>query len=272
MINLEKELTERSKQIKEKESEIFAVESVQKLLALDGAADFHMLKELGLHHDLQAAIETKGAMMEKYKFEEKYGKVFHIDEIEKIALKYGLKMLPTSYFKAPIDLTLLQKIKEFQKENEMSEQELGLDRKFFFLAPPKMFRLAGAKKEGLSFRERMAKAIEEQTDPILFFKIDESHYRMIHKFGKDLTIWRRLIGWKYFSEINYFIYWFIIAFLTLDVPLNILNFPRMGIFCGLVAGIWTAASRTFSKEYPFYTWKDIIDSKPYWRSEYKMKN
>ena len=37
-------------------------------------------------------------------------------------------------------------------------------------------------------------------DPVLFYKIDETHYRLIHQWGKEFTAWRRILGWRWKNQ------------------------------------------------------------------------
>ena len=42
-----------------------------------------------------------------------------------------------------------------------------------------------------------------ELDPVLFYKIDDQHYRLIHKWGNDFTVLRRIKGYVYDNVDNY---------------------------------------------------------------------
>lgn len=282
MINLEKELVKNSSKQRKKEDNMFSVESVKGLLELKSAEDFHILNEMGLAGDLKLVQNRKGEILERQRIEEQYGKVFTLTEIRGLASTFALKMLPTYLFKEKVDPVILQKIREFKEQNNMSPEQLGLDRKFFFLAAPGCFKLESL-KEGDTYKERfntakekfanrIARIIAELEDPILFYQIDDEHYRMMHKFGRDLTSWRRFMGWKYHSQENYMTLWFVLCFLTMSVPLNIVGHPVLGTIFGVAMGVLGVLWRMKDKAYPFHAWTETtISGKEFWMNKYKAK-
>jgi hypothetical protein len=202
-MNLQEQL-EKEAVIKREEdfSGLKALESTKQLLLEAGTADYQILRDMGMHRSIQRNIDLKGRKMELEKLEEQYGQIFTVDEIKNLACKYALKFLRSDEYSGEVDVEMLAKIKEFSKESGIDMNGAKLQYNFFILAPQAAFVLKN-------------KPDPIPRDPILFYRIDENHFRLIHKWGNDLSNWRRLIGWKYTNELTYIAYWFTITFLPL---------------------------------------------------------
>lgn len=153
-VDLEKELT---KKVREQRIEQLSIEQYQRL---QKESDLSVLKRVGMSVDVNTAHS---------KFNQ--DKVFHIKQIEKIAKKYSLRFLPAAYYKGAIDNELSNKITQF----EAAYSERVSHGNTYILAPKSSFKLE-----------------ERPKDPLFFFKIDFEHYYLIHKWGNDLSITRRL--------------------------------------------------------------------------------
>lgn len=197
-MNLEKELQKEAiKRRKSVDIQVDIITSTNRLLEEKSAEDRQMIKNLGMGSTIDRAMEVKGRRLELAKIESREGQVFTIDEIKNISCKYALKFLRSDKYKGTVDAQLPQKIREFYKEKGRSEVcESDLHYRFYILAPQSAFNLQD-------------KPDPPPTDPMMFYKIDENHYKLIHKWGADLTIWRRIVGWKFQSWINYTIFWMI---------------------------------------------------------------
>lgn len=195
MPNLEKELKNVSKTQRRDLSTSVAVTETQRLIADKGAEDMDILRSMGMHSSVMKAIELQGRKIELESLENKYGQIFTFQEIRSLALRYGLRFLRSDSYKGSIDPEMLAKMKEFFGDAgiEMNKAKLGYN--FFILAPYTAFNM----------KERENKPVPP--DPILFYKLDESNYRLIHKWGADLTWYRRIIGWKYRYIINYLLFY-----------------------------------------------------------------
>jgi hypothetical protein len=146
--------------------------------------------------------------------------IFTLEQIEKLAIDYRLRFLNSRYFTGKFDVEVAAKIKEFGRENNMSLNEYHLKNNFFILGPKEIFDL------------KDEKYIEpKQLDPVLFYKLDDNHYRMIHKWGSDFTILRYLEGFKWKNIWNHF--WFnMFAF-----------FPMFAFLIGLITSLsWATFS------------------------------
>ncbi len=126
-------------------------------------------------------------------------KIFHINQIKKIAVDYRLRFLDSNLFKNEIPDEAVSKIKYLEKNHKTT-----LDG-FKIMAPSKLFHL------------------KNQDDPLLFAPIGNDYYYLIHKWGNDMSPFRKMLvrpfkdlGSIFFSLI---VVSFLLAFIT---PTNIL--------------------------------------------------
>lgn len=248
MINIQKELQKEAKIQRKDFSELDAIMDANRLIAEKGQEDYEMLQKLGMHSSLLRRSEIKGIKMELKKLDEQYEQVFSIEEIEKIATKYALKFLRSSSFCGEVDTEMPQKIREFMKEHNINSTRLEYN--FYVLAPPGSFILVDEPRP---------------VDPILFYKIDESRYRLVHKWGTDFTFWRRIIGWKYRTTFNYWLSWF----LTIFIPIaSVIWCLTPSIWWSLFALLPALIAATLASADEINTaakgWKE------HWRQNYKV--
>lgn len=207
MPNLAKELKRTARSNRNDLNEQSAITEVSRLIAEKGAEDISILREMGMHRSVEFAQDLHGRKIELENLDKKYGQIFSEEEIKRIACKYALKFLPSDKYSGPVEPVMLEKIKAFFAESGLEMNKALLGRRMYVLAPPKAFEL----------QERPRPV---PPDPILFYKIEGgTNYRMIHKWGADLTPWRRILGWKYSSSFGYFQYWLLVLFLTGVLPL-----------------------------------------------------
>lgn len=123
-------------------------------------------------------------------------RVFHIKHIEKICVDYRLRFLDSSYFKNKIPFEAFQKIKQLEEEHQTSLNG------FKIMAPSKLFKL------------------ENADDPLLFAPIGNDYYYLIHKWGNDLSPFRKLIMWSFKCFENFMITVFISALIATSLVPN----------------------------------------------------
>lgn len=161
------------------------VQSVKGLLEDDAAKDRQILRSMGLDKHLQIAEDKQSKIMELEKLDNCYGgQVYHIDQIKKLAIDYHLKFLPSGRYSGSIDVQVPFKVREFATANKMDLTTTQLEYNFMMLAPAECFDL---------------EKIVIDRDPALFYKIDDKHYRLIYKWGKDFTPFRYIQGLKWKS-------------------------------------------------------------------------
>ena len=137
-------------------------------------------------------------------------RLFHIDQIRKICIDYRLRFLDFNFFKGGVPDEAYTKLKEF----ELNHPDLDLNIKM--MAPTKLFQL------------------ENYDDPLMFVSLGNNYYYMIHKWGNDMSYFRKLFMWPFKNIYNILIYIAIISLLfTTFVPDGIFfykNNPEIQFF------------------------------------------
>lgn len=105
-------------------------------------------------------------------------RIFHIEQIKEICIKYRLRFLDTKYFKGKYPQQALDNIKYLENKHHTE-----LDG-YKIIAPSKMF------------------VLEKADDPLLFAPMGNGYYYMIHKWGNDLNPFRRQWAWFFKSFEN----------------------------------------------------------------------
>lgn len=105
--------------------------------------------------------------------------IYHIDQIEKICINYRLRFLDSKYFKGQLPYEAISKIKTLEEGHETSLKG------FKIMAPSKLFKL------------------ENADDPLLFAPIGNDYYYLIHKWGNDLSPFRRIAMWPFKTFENF---------------------------------------------------------------------
>lgn len=191
-ISIEKELEKVSKEEKQKFT-LDPLNEVKLLLEGNATEDARILRGLSKNSHFNRIENLKGKQLELENIENEYdGKVFTIEQIEKLCVDYRLRFLQSRHYTGSYDVEVAAKIKEFSKTTNTSIDEWTLERRFFMMAPKEMFQLTTEKY--------ISKAeLRRQQDPAIFYQIDEKHYRLIHKWGEDFTIFRLIEGFRWKS-------------------------------------------------------------------------
>jgi len=103
-------------------------------------------------------------------------RVFHIDAIRSLCVRYRLRFLEGRRFKGEIPPQALFALRRLE---DRSEQPL---KGFMIMAPAVRFRLCDA-----------------NADPLLFVPVGHSHYYLVHRWGADLSPWRQVVNWPFRS-------------------------------------------------------------------------
>lgn len=169
-INLETALIKENKNLIKNSIE---VKQKNEYLIHKNLVDNSVLDRIGLNKQIRKGkqiTEKENSLFEETKkFDE--NRVFHISQIKKVAIKFYLRFLNTSYYKGGIDELIPAKVLEAETNyNIICDQK-----RMFILAPKQNFKLTKNPK-----------------DPLLFYKINDEYYYLIHKWGNDLNIFRRL--------------------------------------------------------------------------------
>lgn len=132
--------------------------------------------------------------------------VFSLTEIRNIAIRYRLRFLDSGLFKGDVPYEAISKLKEAERKYKVKFSE------FKILAPASLFKLEDRNK-----------------DPLLFARVSEQEYLLIHKWGKDLSGFRRVLAFPLRTIRNFILTMLALSVLiTLAVPVD---YPaRMFIF------------------------------------------
>ena len=137
-------------------------------------------------------------------------RLFHVDQIKKICIDYRLRFLDFNFFKGGVPDEAYTKLKEF----ELNHPDLDLNIKM--MAPTKLFQL------------------ENYDDPLMFVSLGNNYYYLIHKWGNDMSYFRKMFMWPFKNFYNILIYIAIISLLfTTFVPDGIFfykNNPEIQFF------------------------------------------
>lgn len=137
-------------------------------------------------------------------------RLFHVDQIRKICIDYRLRFLDFNFFKGGVPDEAYTKLKEF----ELNHPDLDLNIKM--MAPTKLFQL------------------ENYDDPLMFVSLGNNYYYLIHKWGNDMSYFRKMFMWPFKNFYNILIYIAIISLLfTTFVPDGIFfykNNPEIQFF------------------------------------------
>jgi hypothetical protein len=156
------------------------------LLLQQSTDETQVIENIGINKSLvEATNKRTSTHLERKELERKTGdNIFTIEEIKTMCVKYRLKFLQANEYVGAIPPDLGARIVDLKKKhnlniNESSNSDSG---KFFIMAPPSCFKL------------REAEAIRVKLDPVMFYRIGEGLYILVHKWGKDFTYWRRWLG------------------------------------------------------------------------------
>ena len=137
-------------------------------------------------------------------------RLFHVDQIRKICINYRLRFLDFNFFKGGVPDEAYTKLKEF----ELNHPDLDLNIKM--MAPTKLFQL------------------ENYDDPLMFVSLGNNYYYLIHKWGNDMSYFRKMFMWPFKNIYNILVYIAIISlFFTTFVPDGIFfykNNPEIQFF------------------------------------------
>lgn len=97
-------------------------------------------------------------------------RLYHIDHIQQLATKYRLRFLESARFKGEIPHQALAVMNRLEGKTPSGN--------YFILAPESLFVLD-----------------EKDKDPLLFMKLSQTSYYLVHQWGNDLHPLRSLLVW-----------------------------------------------------------------------------
>lgn len=187
MANIATSLQADKKRLHERVNTDEAVKQVKLLENNAAAEDIRLATALGSKNSISRQQTRKGALMHLENLDKQYvGNVFTLEQIKRLAMLYDMRFLQSRHYCGEIDLGVITKLKQFSAETGTEITDGNLQHNFYILAPEKCFNLKRIEK------------VKRVPDPALFYKIDETHYRLIHQWGTDFNIFNRIAGlnWK----------------------------------------------------------------------------
>ncbi len=183
-------LVEKLQNIKKTSNESLMMQEVAQILSnLDAERD--LIK--------QNISNSKKATHNDFDFELlKTENIFHVSQIKSLCVDYRLRFLDASRFKGKIPEEAVSIIRDLEKEHQTTLNG------FKIIAPSKLFRL------------------DSYDDPILMAPIGNGYYYFIHKWGKDLSIFRKVMMKPFKNVLNF------LVFLLISSILFTLVSPSMG--------------------------------------------
>ncbi|MCH2234418.1 MAG: hypothetical protein MK078_09220 [Crocinitomicaceae bacterium] len=98
-----------------------------------------------------------------------HDKLLSINTIERICLKYRLRILDISYFKGELPQEAIDKVQEIESKYKTTLKPLKI------IAPGRLFELE-----------------DSEIDPILLAEIEENKFLFIHKWGNEFNFFRKV--------------------------------------------------------------------------------
>lgn len=184
-VNLEQELIKQNRHLATSD-ELLKVQEYEKL---GKKIENDALNRIGIIDSAIEGKQVKNKMSRLKKDTLSFAKerVFHVSQIKGICNKYYLRFLPTKYYKGSVDVNLPERITNFEVAYGTKCNKDNM----FIVAPVSSFKLE-----------------ERPKDPLLFYRINDEYYYLIHKWGNDLSIFNRV---KSFLS-NVYLSTFIISF------------------------------------------------------------
>jgi hypothetical protein len=126
---------------------------------------------------------------------EEKSKIFSLQQIKPVCVKYRLRFLDSKHFKAEFPYEAVLKIKAFEDRHKVRIQN------FKIIAPDNVFKLEDINQ-----------------DPLLFAQLGNNKFLLLHQWGKDLAWYRAL---KYYPVRNIYTYFNTMVALAILVALSI---------------------------------------------------
>lgn len=173
-------------------------------------------------------------------------RIFHISQIKKICIDYRLRFLSSYFFKNEVPQEAISQIKLLEKEHSSTLSG------FKIVAPSKHFHL------------------KNYDDPLLFAPIGNGYYYLIHKWGNDLSPYRKLLV-RPFRDMGSLLVLIAVVSLVFAVAIadNPFNRVEKDLFI-LLAFLFTFKSLCGVALY-FFFWRGKNFNTAIWDSEYYNK-
>jgi hypothetical protein len=155
---------------------------VEKLLAevREDSQKAELLSTLGMDYKLAEAKQVEERRNKWAHLPQE--RIFTRDAIRAVCVRYGLRFLPSSLYKGALDEGIAAAVEDLKAKNGgRLPTAIRFRGDGFFIAAP---------KESFALQAR-------PVDPLLFCDLGDGQYYLVHKWGTDLSAFRRLaVLWK----------------------------------------------------------------------------
>lgn len=203
-----------------------------RLLEVGGDKDLEIMRGSGLSDRMiDYEGDKKNTYIERNALDNKYeGDVFTEEEIENICVKYGLRFLQANKFCGTVASHVPQKLREFCEKNKIGTGG-NLHSSTYVMAMDSDFVLQNQLKPIPAF----------DPEPLLFYKIDNKNFKLIAKWGRDLTIWNYIKAFRRRSREHYVIVNTIILFLLSSIVVYA-NVPNASLWWIILTFVLSAVA------------------------------
>ena len=199
LMNLQDELIRTDQRRQQTCARDYSITDLKTVLQQDVATEKATLSSMGLSANVLAT--QKHTWLEQYQLNEHYqGEVFYLDDVRKVCMDYGMRMLPAHLYRGPLDPMFGPKVKNFQRQHQLSDEEV--EENFFIMAPPEAFELEKRQRPVLDL------------DPVLLYKVNDHFFKLVHQWGSDLSVFRYVSSWKNRDLWNMTVHWFLMTFMV----------------------------------------------------------
>ncbi|WP_426430706.1 hypothetical protein ACPX19_14260 [Winogradskyella sp. HB-48] len=231
-VNLEEKLNKlKNKNFNEDE----VLKAVKDILTQDNKKDERILEKLAEYNDtLKNNFDID--LLES-------DKIYHVEQIKKLCITYRLRFLDSRFFKGDLPYEAISKIKQLEKSHNTTLSG------FKIMAPSRLFKL------------------EIYDDPLLFAPIGNGYYYLIHKWGNDLSPYRKLLMWPFKNFENFVFCVFILSmFLTGLIPDGTFHGEKTAANAGVIFLFMFKCMVAITLYYGFLSGKNF--SAAIWDSKY----
>ena len=208
------------------------LKEAKSLIANDESREREVMSYLGIDKNIRKVELKQSSYSQKQQLVSRYGTdVFHEDQLRKICVAYNLRFLNTQFFQGWVDTEAGSKIRSFVDKNQVSNDEL--EKNFFIMAPTSQFKIHEIEKTPTNY------------DPLLFYKIDNEHYLLVHQWGKELNWMRYIFAFPKRSFFHSQIHFAVITFAIIMATLGLFNLTS--VFTAIVLGLGLSLIITFMR-------------------------
>lgn len=174
-------------------------------------------------------------------------KIFTLEAIQKLAIRFRLRFLPTSYYTGNYPIDAISAIKKLEKSHQTELQNM------YILAPKKKFDLGDC-----------------DGDPLLFSRIGENQYYLIASWGNDLHPLRSIVLWP-FRSVNTSLLTAVVfsIFFSLIIParwMEFMNIKEVWAIRGMVFIHFLIGFMAIGTLFMFMFFRNFSDKE--WNSKY----